>query len=259
MRTKTLLAPLAAVGALSLPMLISAAPAQAADATTYQATLNPLNHQTGSGTAMVWVKGDQLTVQVKYSGLASTFQSKPFPHAQHIHINGMGQCPSGLADDKDGDGVVSTPEAGSDYGAIGASLTTSGDTSPKSALAVTRFPGGSSNDYSRTFTVSQDVLSNLQSGKAVVVVHGADPTTLPKKAQSEKSPLDSSLPLAATAPALCGTLTASQMGAMPSGPANTGGGSTAGVEDTTQIALGSAALLAALGAGAVAYRRRVNS
>ena len=52
----------------------------------------------------------------------------------------------------------------------------------------------------------------------MVVVHGLDPATLPAAAQSKPSDLVPSLPLAATSPALCGTLTASQMSACPPAP-----------------------------------------
>jgi hypothetical protein len=99
-------------------------------------------------------------------------------------------------------------------------------------------------------------MSSLKAGKAVVVVHGLDPATLSKQAQGEKSDLVPSLPLAATSPALCGALTASQMTSMPAGAANTGGGSTAGTEDSTELAFGGIALVAAAGLGVFAYRRR---
>ncbi|MCZ2404893.1 hypothetical protein IV498_17400, partial [Paenarthrobacter sp. Z7-10] len=63
---------------------------------------------------------------------------------------------------------------------------------------------------------------SLKAGTAVVVVHGLDPATLPAAAQKEKSDLVPSLPLAATSPALCGTLVASQMTSMPGGAPGTG-------------------------------------
>jgi hypothetical protein len=78
-------------------------------------------------------------------------------------------------------------------------------------------PSGGSFDYSRTFTLDSATMSALTAGKGVVVVvvHGLDPATLSKKAQGEKSDLVPSLPLAATSPALCGVLTASQMSTTP--------------------------------------------
>lgn len=240
---------LAVVGVVGASLAATGA-ASAASSGHYQGTLNALNGQHASGSASVSLSGDDATVTVDASGLASTFMGGPFPHAQHFHISGAGRCPT-MADDASGDGVVSTVEGMPAYGKIGASLTTKGDTSPKSALAVKRFPGGSSFSYSRTFEVSDAVAQQIRSGNAVVVVHGLDPATMPKKAQKEKSKLDPSLPLAATAPALCGPLSA-----MPGGGAATGGGSTAGIEHGGEFAGGGAALVAALAVGAVAYRRR---
>ncbi|MGH3437849.1 MAG: hypothetical protein ACRDRN_15455, partial [Sciscionella sp.] len=187
------------------------------------------------------------------SGLAATFMGGPFPHVQHIHINGQGQCPS-MSADKNGDGIVDTVEGQPAYGKIGTTLSKSGDTSPKAATDVKVAPGGSSFQYSRTITLSSDTVSSIKAGTAVIVVHGLDPTTLSKKAQGEKSNLVPSLPLAATSPALCGTLTASQMSQMPSGSANTGGGSTSGIEDPWLFGVGGAALLAA--GGTVMMRRK---
>ncbi len=85
----------------------------------------------------------------------------------------------------------------------------------------------------------------------MVVVHGLDPATLSPKAQKEKSPLVPSLPLAATAPALCGALTS-----MPVGGVATGTGSTAGVEHGGMLAAGGALLAGGAAVGALATRRR---
>ncbi|KNH12636.1 hypothetical protein ACU18_18750, partial [Arthrobacter sp. ZBG10] len=60
----------------------------------------------------------------------------------------------------------------------------------------------------------------LEAGTAVVVVHGLDPATLSAAGQAAKSDLVPTLPLAATSPALCGTLKAGM--AMPSGGVDTG-------------------------------------
>ena len=95
----------------------------------------------------------------------------------------------------------------------------------------------------------------MTSGKGVVVVHGLDPATLSKKAQGEKSDLVPSLPLAATSPALCGVLSASQMSSTPVGSSPTGGGSTAGLQDEGVLALGGGLMLAA--GGAFVARRRL--
>lgn len=239
------MAPLAAA---SMALVMSAGVAQADDGQTYQATLGELNHSGASGMLTVSLNGDQATIEENWSGLASTFNGGPFPHVQHIHIGANGSCPTPAAD-ANGDGVVSTPEAAPNYGPIGTTLSVKGDTSPNAATNINIAPGGSSTNYHRTFTVSQDTVDALQSGDGVVVVHGLDPTTLSKKAQKEKSPLVPELPLAATAPALCGELSS-----MPTGGVATGDGSTSGIEDSGLFAAGGGLLAA--GAAAYGLRRR---
>ena len=243
-----LLVPLAAAAA---PVALTPGVAVADSGSSYQATLNPLNHQTGSGMAMITLNGNTATIDVSWSGLATTFKGGAFPHVQHIHIDGQGRCPT-ASDDKNGDGVVSTPEGISDYGAVGTTLSEKGDTSAKAATDVTIAPSGGSTTYHRTFTLNADTASSLRNGTGVVVVHGLDPSTISKKAQGESSPLVKSLPLAATAPALCGALTA-----MPAGGVATGTGSTAGVENPALFGVGGGLLaLGAAGMATYAVRRR---
>jgi hypothetical protein len=247
-------AALLAAPALALGLTaFSAAPAFAdSGSTSYQAQLGAINHSGASGSVTVSVTGDQAHVHLTASGLAKTFNGGAFPHVAHIHINGQHMCPTPSAD-KNGDGVVSTPEAQPDYGMIGSTLSASGDTSAKAALDVKVAAGtGGSFTYDRTFTVNSATAKALKAGTAVVVVHGLDPATLSAKAQKEKSPLTSSLPLAATAPALCGALNASQM-SMPNGAAATGGG--AAPIEGGMVALGGGLLLAA--GGTLVARRRL--
>lgn len=251
-KSMLLLAPAVALGAAVLAM---PGTASAADATSYQAQLSALNHSSGSGTVMISLNGSQATVTEHFSGLAASFGGNPYPHVQHIHIGAQGVCPTTAAD-KNGDGVISTTEGAPFYGGIGATLSTSGDTSPAAGTTLTVAPSGASTDYSRTITLDAKTMASLTSGKAVVVVHGLDPATLSKQAQGEKSDLVPALPLAATSPALCGTLTASQMSAVPGGSASTGGGSTAGVQDEALLGLGGGLVAAGAIAGAFALRRR---
>lgn len=242
--------------ALGMAALGAAAPASAAtNEWSWQADLGQVNDSGATGSAMVTVKGTQLTVDIRASGLAKTFSDAPYPHVGHIHIDGGKGCPPADADKND-DGVVSVPEGAPYYGTIGTTLSSSGDTSANSALDVKRAVGqGSSIDYHRTFTVNQDTLASLKKGTAEVVVHGLDPATLSKKAQGEdSSPLTKDLPLAATAPALCGALHASQM-TMPNGAAATGGGAAAQGPQAGLLALGGSMILAA-GAASVVIRRR---
>jgi hypothetical protein len=235
------------LAAAAIPLALAAAPATAAG-TSYQATLNPLNHASGSGRLTLTLNGNQATVTESWSGLAATFNGAPYPHVQHIHNGGAGMCPTPSAD-KNGDGVVSTTEGGPAYGPIGATLSTKGDTSPAAGTNLKVAPAGGSTNYHRTITLTSGVVSQIKAGKAVFVVHGLDPATLSKKAQGEKSDLVPSLPLAATSPALCGVLTA-----MPTGSVATGTGSTAGVEDLGLLALGGGML--ALGGGLLVARKR---
>ncbi|HET8599727.1 MAG TPA: hypothetical protein VFL99_05320 [Segeticoccus sp.] len=248
--------------------------------TSYQATLAPVALNTPSGAASghvtITINGDRATVSEQVSGLATTlptdtktlsalgipaaFAGKPFPHVQHIHINGQGVCPTSSAD-ANGDGVISTVEGHHAYGMIGTTLSTKGSTGADTATDVTVAPGGGSFTYQRTFTLNQDTLSAIKNNKAVVVVHGLNPANAPKASLSTPNSLGVTLPgankklaLIGTAPAVCGKLVSSQMNTMPSGGVATGGGSTSGVQDQG-LFYGAGGLL--LGAGAVlALRRR---
>ncbi|WP_129660452.1 hypothetical protein [Rothia uropygialis] len=266
MRHSTLLT----IPALALATLaLSAAPASAHEGHAQESTttstdegswttmahLDSLNNSGTTGDATVKVDGNKATVSMNVQGAAETFQNGPFPHAQHIHIGAAGTCP-GPELDQNGDGAVSTPEAHPAYGMIASSLTTSGDTSPDSGLAVERFPGGSSYTYERTIDIDDATKQALKDGTAVMVVHGVDPTNLSQTAQQEMSPLDDSLPLAATLPAACGTLNASQMGEVPDGGADTGVAQKTDPASTAIEVGAGAAGLVALGGGAVYLHRR---
>ncbi|WP_052440744.1 hypothetical protein [Streptacidiphilus anmyonensis] len=258
-RTARVLAMAAPVALLALPLTAFSASAAGAQSTgsttTYMATLNPLNHASGSGMLMLQLTGSKAVITEDVKGLAATFMNAPYPHVQHIHINGMGTCPTASAD-KNGDGVVSTTEGGPAYGAIGTTLSLTGDTSPAAGTDVKIAPSGADFHYSRTITLDQATVASIKAGKAVIVVHGLDPTTLSAKAQAEPSDLVPSLPLAATSPALCGPLGVSQMAMVPTASVNTGGGGTSGIHDPWLYAAGAG--LAAAAGGALVLRRRIN-
>ncbi|QYJ03860.1 hypothetical protein KUV85_16290 [Nocardioides panacisoli] len=247
MRTSLRLAGAMAAAALPLAMFPAAAQADHANG-EYSSRLDPQNGSGGSGMVTVSIDGDQATVNLNYDGLAEQFDGGPFPHVQHIHIGGQGTCPT-PADDENGDGVVSTPEGQASYGGIGTTLSTKGSTGPEEGTNIQLAPGGGSADYSRTFTMNDDTLDALANGSGVVVVHGLDPSTLSQEAQNAKSPLVPELPLAATAPALCGSIAT-----MPSGGVATGSGSTSGMEDLGLLG-GGAALVLGGGALYAANRR----
>jgi Cu/Zn superoxide dismutase len=169
------------------------------------ATLEPVAHNRvhGFGFADVLLRGHTVSVDLTYAGLL-----RDAPHAMHIHDRGEGECPEARdAGTHNGHRAMSTADGQEDYGGIGASLTTSGDTSPASALAIDRFPSAGTYHYHRTFTVSEDVVQALREGNAVIVVHGIDynrnGTYDNVLGASELNP---ALPEEATAPALCGAL-----------------------------------------------------
>ncbi len=241
------LAPLAAA---AVPLAFAAGPALADSGASYQATLNPINHQSGSGMLMLTLSGDTATIDESWSGLATSFNGGAYPHVQHIHIGAKGVCPT-MAADKNGDGVVSTTEGAASYGGIGTTLSTKGDTSPDAGTNIKIAPAGGSTDYHRVIRLDPTVVSALQDGTAVIVVHGDDPATLSAKAQKEKSDLVPTLPLAATSPALCGTVHA-----MPAGGVATGTGSTAGVEDSALLVLAGGLFVAGAGTALFTVRRK---
>ena len=141
------------------------------------------------------------------------------PHAQHLHGNlaGGNECPgSDLAataiEDGElvaGDDFIATLDAAGAYGGVQVSLTTTGDTSPASVLAVSRFPVADEDGnlkYRRTIELSGDVFDSI----AVLhyVVHGID-IDENRAYDGFESPLtagnpDLVLPFEATVPAGCG-------------------------------------------------------
>ena len=267
--------------AMGIALLAMPGIASASTSTSYQANLQPVALNTPAGAASgqftLSLTGNQATISEHVTGLADTlptdtatldslgiptaFAGKPFPHVQHIHINGGSGCPTSSAD-ANGDGLITVKEAQDNYGPIGTTLSTSGDTSSNAAADVTIAPGGGSFTYTRTITLDQATLTAIQNNKAEIVVHGLNPANAPKASLTTPNSLGVTLPGAskpvaaiATAPALCGALTASQMN-MPSGAAATGGGSTAGLQDEGLLATGGALVAAGAVAGAVAFRRR---
>jgi MYXO-CTERM domain-containing protein len=255
-KSALLAAPALALAALALPATAAHADGDhaAADSMSFHAELAPVNNSTAAGHAVVDVAGQEATVTVEVAGAPALFQGAPYPHAQHIHIGGQGMCAPPTAD-ADGDGAVSSMEGQPWTGGIGASLTTSGDTTPASAVAIDRFPAGDAYTYQRTVPVDAAMVAALQNGTAVVNVHGADPAALSAAAQAKVNPMAPDLPLASDIPVACGVLASAQM-AVPEGPADTGVETAATGSDTNGI-IGAAVLgLLALGA-AVGVRRRV--
>ena len=170
----------------------------------FKANLNPLNRSGADGHAILHKEGGKLDTKIYSTGMAPKL-----PHAQHIHgfKQAVSECPTLAASGRDN--LITTAEGLPSYGPIQVSLTTKGDTSPKSALAVDRFPVANAKgsvEYERTFSVPANVAKNL--GKKAIVQHGVDLNDNGKydfKAAG-KSELDPSLPQEATIPATCGVI-----------------------------------------------------
>lgn len=182
------------------------------------ANLTELNGSGASGTATAVIRNQRIKhIEVHASGL-----TPDAPHAQHIHYGqqALNECPT-LAQDTNGDGRLSTAEGVPAYGPIVVSLTTTGDTSPASALAVTRFPVSQNGelDYSRDnirFTKvagtgtdkAKEIAEAVRNGEGVVVIHGIDydGNGMYNFSKGGASELDPALPAEATDPAVCGVL-----------------------------------------------------
>ena len=170
-------------------------------------TLFPLNNSGARGRAAVAVEAQRLNVHVHAEDLAPGV-----PHAMHIHWGEQArhECPSVGRDDSDGDFRITTVEGVPAYGPVRVSLTTSGDTSPDSVLAVDRFPTAPQGTirYDRRMRTQTDVARAIRRGEAVVVIHGVDYNGNGEYDfdSAGESDLNPELPAEATDPAVCGTL-----------------------------------------------------
>lgn len=195
----------AGVIGVSVVSASDAAPSATSGPQTH-ARLTPLNNSGVTGQADVTVDGRRLKVDLDASHLL-----RGVPHAEHIHFGqqARNECPS-VRDDDNGDHRLNTAEGQPAYGPVKVSLTTKGDTSPKSTLAVKRFPMARQGEihYDRQgIEVSKRVATAIRHGKAVIVVHGIDYNGNGKYDFSAgRSELDPSLPAEATDPVTCGVL-----------------------------------------------------
>lgn len=240
-----------AVGIAALLLTGAPALASSTDSGTAMADLQPvpLNDAPGSGSATVEVDGTTVSFTVAYEGLLADA-----PHAAHIHYSDdtPGICPT-PDQDADGSGTLNTSETAVGYGGIIVSLTTEGDTSPDSGLAVDRFGVGDDVSYSRgDVEVTAEVAEDILSGEAAVVIHGVDHDGSGAYDGDTVSDLDPALPTEATDPALCGILQASQMSEVPAGGVDTGEAAL----DNQNLALAVAGGAALVGGALVLARRR---
>lgn len=218
----------------------------AASGTSYQVNLTQQNKSGASGTATITVNGNNVVVTVRGNGF-----SPNIAHATHLHIGGQAACPSPTADTNK-DGYVDTKEAEPFTGPMKVTLSTSGDTSASSGLAIDRAPkadGKGALTYNRTFTLPSGVTPASLS-KATIDIHGIT-SLFGDKAKydgDKKSELDNKVAFETTVPAACGQLSTS-----PTGGTATGAGSINGVESPILFVAGAAAIL---GAGAAAFIAR---
>lgn len=227
---------------------------------TFTAELAQANDSGASATAELSLEGNDLTVMLDGDGFVDGF-----PHAMHLHgvpggdnvCGPLNPADDGFAEaDADGDGFLSVAEGAPSYGPVTVALTTEGDTSPDSGLAVDRFTTSATLDYERTFEVSDEVAANLSSLHIVThatdldgdgeigAVQDADGNDIP-------SSLSDELPLEATAPAACGQIVTTGTAMGP----DTGAGGTATTSSSTDAGL-LAGLIALGGIGTIAARRR---
>ena len=148
----------------------------------YRAALEAVPHDpaadggsNASGKARVKVTGRKARIRIRAAGL-----SPNLPHAVHIHgfeaREEISKCPgAGHANDLRDDGLIETAEGLEDYGPVQVSLTTSGDTSPDSTLALDRFFVGQADGtvaYERTIRLKPSIKNRL--AQKHIVVHGHD-------------------------------------------------------------------------------------
>jgi hypothetical protein len=159
---------------------------------------------TGTGRGTVRLNGDIATISVDTTGLLNGS-----PHAMHIHAGGLGVCPPAPAATlHNGHLSISTHDGIKFYGPPQVSLTSTGDTSPKSIIDFSRYPSTGTIHYSRTIMLPAGIAAAIRARNAAVIVHGIDynhngiyDNVL------DRSELNNALTGESTAPALCGVLT----------------------------------------------------
>ena len=251
---------------LALPAaaaILFAVPTAAFADESVQVKLDALNNSGASGTATLTATGNgDLKISIRSKGMVPNS-----PHAQHLHgaVNNMDfHCPP-MSADKDGNGFVSTEEGLPSYGDIFISLTTKGDTTKASGLAVDRMPTADAQgnlSYERTIAAADLPDGTLQHLKDLhVVQHGIDANNNDKydleglgESTLAKSAGLKGIPQEATDPATCGMVTGAAVGSVPVGGVDTGDGSSLN-NSTGMYTVGGIALLAA--AGTFAARRRL--
>jgi serine/threonine protein kinase len=197
------------VGAVVAVIVLSSSGSSTPSGAPFAAGLSPVptNQTSGAGTGTIRLNGNVATVTLDASGLLNGS-----PHAMHIHAGGKGVCPpASAAHLHNGHRSISTSDGIKFYGPPEVSLTSTGDTSPKSIIDFSRYPSVGTIRYQRTITIPKGVADAIRAGNAAMIVHGIDydhngiyDNVL------DRSELNNSLPGEATAPALCGSVVAGQ-------------------------------------------------
>ena len=240
------------LGVAAVPLMF-AMPAQA---DTVNFTLFEQNGSGARAEATITTHSDgSMTVDIQGNGF-----TPDAPHAQHLHGAPEGDffCPPASAD-ANGDGQVSTEEGVSQYGGVMVSLTTKGDASADSGLAVDRMPVADASGnltYSRTIPAADipdgivENVDNLHIVQHGLDVNGNDKYDMEALGESvfAKSLGVDGIPEEATNPATCGEVS-------PVGGVETGGAGTEGAEAAPMAAFGGLALAGAAGL-MVAQRRQ---
>jgi hypothetical protein len=198
-------------------------PGKAATTVQLQASLSELNFSGASGSATATVKNQKIeNIAISATGLAPDA-----PHAIHIHFgeDARHECPT-MAEATNIRSATDPPRLSTAdglpaYGDIVVSLTTTGDTTPASGLAVDRFPTSTGGvlSYNRSnieFTdvagvgTAKSIADAIRDGEGVLVVHGNDynDNGAYDFEAAGKSELDPALPAEGTDPAACGVLAA---------------------------------------------------
>jgi serine/threonine protein kinase len=185
----------------------------------------PDNRVTASGAVTVALRGTLATVTISARGLLNGA-----PHAMHIHAGGRGVCPpASAARPHNGHITISTTNGIAYYGDTVVSLTTVGDTSPRSIIDFTRYPTTGTISYRRTIRISAKVAAEIRDHNAVVVIHGIDYNDNGVYDNVlDRSDLSNALTGESTAPALCGALG-------PQGKAQTATANVAGTIYTASL------------------------
>lgn len=245
---------MAATGVFALPLglALAAAPAhaqdrpEADDTKVLHAQLQPLNGSSAGGTAMVEVKGTEVTVDIESTGLEPNMNA-----AQHFHAGEQAMCSPASEDGEDGTEAAGRSEGGSFYEPA-ISLTDSGSTRTEDGLNLDSMPPANDKgeiSYQRTFEVQEEVAEQLRNEEIVIVQNSIDSggTDAYESNTAEESEAQDEAAEKTTQPGTCGELVAAPENGMDTG---FGGTADTGSSETGVVGIGTAGMVG-MGAGLV--------